>query len=247
MAKKLSVEIKEFKIHPLGASLEIEDYEGLDSYEEFIIALSGPLFNLIIAILAYGIFYIYNLNFFYHIYEVNLTLGVLNLLPAYPLDGAKILKCILSSFCLYKTANKFIAYISLLVGSFIIILGIIFLPKNILNINLMLIGGFIVYISNQSKKKSMYIVLGELIKKQSRFKKRKYLLNREISIFYKEDILSLIGYIEKNRFSIFYILDNEMNLLYKLREDEIFSILKDYGNITLEKYYIDFYNKAGKP
>ena len=42
---------------------------------------------------------------------------------------------------------------------------------------------------------------------------------------------------EKNKFNVFYVLNDEMKLLYEIREDEIFEIIKEYGNITLEEYY----------
>lgn len=241
VAKKLEVGVKKFNIHPLGATLEIEDYEGIEIYDEFIIALSGPLFNLIVAFFSYEIFKLYSIEIFMNIAEINFTLGFLNLLPAYPLDGAKILKAILCKFCLYKNVNKFITHVSLLVSLIIILLGITLLPKNILNINLILIGGFIFYLSYKKKNKSMYIVLDQLIKKQERFKKNKYILNQSVSVYYKENLLLLFNYIEKNRFNFFYILDDDMKLLYTIREDEIFELLKQYGNISLEEYYFKVY------
>ena len=149
----------------------------------------------------------------------------------------KILRCILARLLLYKSANRFMVYISILVGFFIVILGGILIPKNLININLIVIGIFIIFISYKDKNKSMYIVLDQLIKKQIRFKNKKYMINQPISVHYEETMLSIISYIEKNKFNVFYVLNDEMKLLYEIREDEIFEIIKEYGNITLEEYY----------
>lgn len=241
MAKKLNIKVDKFKVHLLGATLELDDYEGIDINDEFIIAIAGPLTNILIAFFSYVIFKYYGIEFCIDIAEINITLGVLNLIPAYPLDGAKILKCILTHFCLYKNANRFINYISIIFGFIIATLGVILVFINIININLILIGVFIIYLSYKDKNKSMYIVLDQLIKKQSRFKKKKYIANQCVSVYYKESMLSIISYIEKNKFNVFYVLDDDMRFLYKIREEEIFEILKNYGNVSLEEYYLTVY------
>lgn len=233
----LKIKVTQFNIHGFGASLEIEDYDGLDISDEFIVALAGPIANLILAFISYLILKNYNIIYFKDIMEINITLGLLNLLPAYPLDGAKILRCVLARISLYKSANRFIVYISILVGFLIAILGVILIPKNLININLIIIGIFIIFISYKDKNKSMYIVLDQLIKKQVRFKNKKYMINQSISVHYKETMLSIISYIEKNKFNTFYVLNDEMKLLYEIREDEIFEIIKEYGNISLEEYH----------
>ena len=98
----LKIKVNQFNIHGFGASLEIEDYDGLDISDEFIVALAGPIANLILAFTSYLILENYGIKCFKDIMEINLTLGLLNLLPAYPLDGAKILRCILARLLLYK-------------------------------------------------------------------------------------------------------------------------------------------------
>ena len=53
-------------------------------------------------------------------------------------------------------------------------------------------------------------------------------------------MVNLLRIIDKNRFNIFYVLDEEMNLLYVLRENEIIETLKTIGNINLREYYIKY-------
>lgn len=237
VAKKLGNNIVNFKIHPLGATLEIEDYEGLDLNDEILICVAGPLVNMIIAFLAIVLYFIYKDTLFWDIFQVNVVLGGLNLIPTYPLDGAKILRAILSKVFMYKKAHKMVIGISFIISIFIIILGVLLSTISLININIFFIGIFILYTSYTAKERTMYIVLDQIIKKNQRFKTKRYIENKDISIYYKEDFIKLLSMLEKNKFNKFYILNDKMELLYKIREDEVVEVLKSHGNMTLEEYY----------
>jgi len=51
--------------------------------------------------------------------------------------------------------------------------------------------------------------------------------------------------VDKNKFNSFYVLNEDMELLGILNEDELIKALKDYGNISLEKY-MELRNKISK-
>lgn len=82
----------------------------------------------------------------------------------------------------------------------------------------------------------MYIIMSDIIKKRKRFLKKKYIENKFLSVYYKEELLYVLGLVDKNKFNMFYVLNEEMSLLYTMSEDELLDGLKIYGNITLEEY-----------
>ena len=77
--------------------------------------------------------------------------------------------------------------------------------------------------------------MGDIIKKKYKFKKRGYIENKSISVFYKKDLISVLSIVEKNKYNIFFILDDEMKVMDIIYEEEIIEALKLYGNITLEE------------
>lgn len=237
VAKKLGNNIVDFKIHPLGAMLEIEDYEGLDLNDEVLICIAGPIVNIIAAFLAGILYCFYKDVLFLSVFEVNIVLGFFNLIPTYPLDGAKILRAILSKVFMYKKAHKIVIGISFIISIFVILLGVLLSTISLININIFLIGIFILYTSYTSKERTMYIVLDQVIKKNQRFQSKKYIENKDISVYYKEDFIKLLSMLEKNKFNKFYVLNEKMEFMYKVREDEVVEILKNHGNMTLEEYY----------
>lgn len=62
--------------------------------ESAIISIGGPLFGLIMALLSFICLFIFNYPIFFDITIVACMLNILNMLPATPLDGGKIIKYI---------------------------------------------------------------------------------------------------------------------------------------------------------
>lgn len=62
--------------------------------EDLLIAAAGPAVNLLLAAAAYSLFLLRRQPLFLTLARVNATLGAVNLLPAKPLDGEKILYCL---------------------------------------------------------------------------------------------------------------------------------------------------------
>lgn len=239
---KLNIESEKFKLHILGARLEIKDYEALNSREKLIVCFAGPVLNGIVAIIFFCIYkLILKSQYIYSTYEINLVLFIFNLLPIYPLDGGKILGAILENKMIFKDVNNILIKISYSFGIVFIllsILGIVILGE--INITSILAGIFIVYLSYNERRKVMYIIMGDITKKRERLINKKYIESRVTSVYCEQDMVNLLRIIDKNRFNIFYVLDEEMNLLYVLRENEIIETLKTIGNINLREYYIKY-------
>ncbi|MGL4655422.1 MAG: site-2 protease family protein [Sarcina sp.] len=237
VAKKIGSNIVNFKVHPLGATLEIEDYEGLEINDEILICVAGPLFNAITGITSLILVIIYGDQIFKDIFEINLVLGFMNFIPAYPLDGAKILRAILSKFFMYKKAHKISIITSFIVSTIFTVLGALLLFKNIMSINIFIVGIFMIYTTYTTKERTMYIVLDQIISKAKRFKETKYIENKDISVYCEEDFITLLSMVERNKFNTFYVLNENMEYLYEIREDEVVDVLKNEGNMSLSEYY----------
>lgn len=239
---KLNIESEKFKLHVLGARLEIKDYEDLSSREKLIICMAGPILNCFVAIVFFCIYkFFFKSEYIYSSYEINLVLFIFNLLPTYPLDGGKILGAILEEKMIFKDVNEVLIKISYLFGiAFILlsILGIFILGK--FNITSILAGVFIIYLSYSERRKVMYIIMSDITKKKERLINKKYIDSRITSVYCEQDMVNLLKIIDKNRFNIFYVLDEEMNILYILKENEIIEILKTIGNMNLREYYTKY-------
>lgn len=93
-------------ITPLGITIE---RVGLLSHRgEILLSLSAPLMNLLLA----GVYCLLGLPPF--AVSANLALGLLNLLPIYPLDGGKALSAVLFHFLTPDTAQRISRAVSMI-------------------------------------------------------------------------------------------------------------------------------------
>lgn len=142
----LGLKAKSINIMPFGLSLNFEDYSNKSLLKKLIIALAGPLTNLIIIILG-----IYN-GWENEIIYANMLIGLFNLIPLYPLDGGRIIKYTIqlttnnkdAEIVTYKLSNILIVFLTI-----ISLLGFVWLQ----NIGILLILSYLWFLINQENKR----------------------------------------------------------------------------------------------
>ena len=236
VAQKFGCKFNNVKIGILGANAELIDLDEQSDRNRLLIYLAGPCFNLFIAVCMHCIYQYFNYDFFYNSMIVNLCLGAFNLLPAYPLDGSRIFEILLSKKFLYKKSKGITEIISFTISGVLFLLFNIMLLLHKANITLFLASILMAYTTFLEKEKTMYIIMGDMVKKVRKIKDNNYIDNKSISIYYKKDLVNVLTLVDKNKFNSFYIINGDMRLLGIVHEDELIAALKEYGNISLEEY-----------
>lgn len=239
---RFGCKVYNLKVGITGANAELSDIEELSENEKLILYLSGPLMNLFLAFMLYIIYMLTNLNVFNIASSINIGLFIFNLFPAYPLDGARVLEIVLSKYVIYKRSKKIVGILSFLIACILIVVFFVSILLHKVNISLVLISGLIIYSTVLEEKSTMYIVMGDMIRKRRRLKKYDFIENRTVSVYYKNELLNVMRLVDKSKFNIFYILDDELKILKIISENELLEALKNYGNINLEEY-INISNK----
>ena len=134
-ARILGVKNISFKIQPWGVCMRCENINDLK--KEFKVSASGPLVNLFLMLISC----IFNLPDFF---TFNLFMFLINLLPVYPLDGGRMIKCILKQELTYGIAENLFRIISCLVTVLVLICGIVLLYKTEMNFSVLLIAIFLI-------------------------------------------------------------------------------------------------------
>lgn len=243
-ARILGIKDISLKIIPMGTYIESKKIDDLKPKEDILVSLAGPFLNLIFAIIFFLMSIFIKNNTIVWCGFINLSLGLFNLVPAFPLDGARVLRALLSRKIIYKKANLITIRVSFISGFFILGLFIILVINRVFNITLLLIGLLILIISYKEKERIVYIIMGDIVKKKNRFLKDNYIENKSISVYYKRDLINLLGIVDKNKNNIFTILDENMKVLGVVYEYEVIETLKLYGNMSIEEYMIKREKKA---
>ena len=104
---KLGYKLNKIILMPFGAIID-GDLKGISFRDEIYVAVCGPLCNLITAGFFVALWWLFPTMYAFTdtaCYS-SLTIAVINLLPAYPLDGGRILKCALCEFFLKRHPNE---------------------------------------------------------------------------------------------------------------------------------------------
>ena len=235
VANSFGVKLYNFHLRITGVSAELKDFDDLNEKKRLIVFLSGPFFNFI-AVIVLGILQCYFDNYLLTD-SLNINLGILlfNLLPAYPLDGIRAYEILLGRKILYKKAKKILIKISFGVAILMTAAFVLNIYIHKANISLVLAAALITYSTFLEKENTMYIILGNLIKKRRQFIKEDYMENKSLSVYYKKELVKVLSLVDINKFNSFFVLDEELRFLGIVREDELMDALKEYGNITLEE------------
>ncbi len=220
------------EILPYGAKLNLKEMDEASIEEDIIISLSGPIINLLLAVF----FYFFTFKYSEFIARVNIALFIFNMLPAFPLDGGRVVRSLLCKKVTLRKANKISAVLGMLFGFLLMFCFFVTFFKHNVNISLGIASVFIITFSYKEKRRAAYIIMADIVNKKMKFLKRGYIENKSISIHYKKDLLEVLSIMEKNKYNVFTVLDDELIILDIIYEGEIINGLKAYGNITIEQF-----------
>lgn len=167
-AAALGIRAKEVVLLPVGGVVGVQRFPD-NAVKELVINLAGPLFSLLLAFIASRLLHLHTSFWDMHIpygegdknyllftfFLVNLFIGSFNLIPAFPMDGGRILRGILALRWNYIRATNFVHTLGFLIVILLIILSVLlksFLPA--------LIAVFIMLVSSTEQS---YAVIRSLV------------------------------------------------------------------------------------
>lgn len=146
VAQYYKIRVPHITLLPIGGVASLEKMPE-KPVQEFFIAIAGPLVNFVISILLLPVlllflssrsaetnlsmssmlFYLRQQSFFgliAYLFVTNIMLGVFNLLPAFPMDGGRILRSLLALILPYVQATKIAVLIGRIVAAALFLFGI---------------------------------------------------------------------------------------------------------------------------
>ncbi len=149
------IEVKSITLFFFGGVAGIEKEE-MKPQDEFVMAIAGPLFSLVLGGVCYVLFvYVvagFWLPIFSYLYQLNITLAIFNLVPAFPLDGGRAFRALLFwRLGDLRRATKIAASCGKGFGIFLIVIGVFSLfSKMGGGLWFVFLGGFLYFIAGLS-------------------------------------------------------------------------------------------------
>jgi Zn-dependent protease/predicted transcriptional regulator len=151
-AKRFKIITKSITLLPIGGLAQMEKLPEKPS-QELSVAIAGPLVNIVISVILFlylqaidgfptseqlmTMEYINWDNFVFNLFVANLVLAAFNLIPAFPMDGGRVLRALLATKYNREKATKIAAGIGQFLAILFVFLGIF------ANVWLVFIGIFI--------------------------------------------------------------------------------------------------------
>ena len=227
-AAKLGYSLNKIVLMPFGAIID-GDLKNLALKDEIFVAICGPLCNLLTALFFGALWwfaptmYAFTDTAFYS----SLSIAFVNLLPAYPLDGGRILKCLLARAYLKKYPSESQAEekagktCQILTLSFALLLFLIFLflwLRKTFNLSLFAFSLFLCVSAFGNKDRSA--IYGKLD-----FSHKKALQKgveiRRVAVLSDRAIKDVFPFLSKSAYLILEVYDENENHLFNLSQNQI--------------------------
>jgi len=210
-AKSFGWRIREVRLLPFGGVAVTDDEGSAPAHEEIVVALAGPLQNAVMvgfacAMKATGVS---DPAWWDYFLQSNLLIGLFNLLPIQPLDGGKMLKAVLSYLLAYHQTMVIVTATGMLLGLFIIALSLSPWHGQGVQLNLMLIGCFLVYANWQDYRNIPYLHMRFLMSRNERFLQwmARGTLAQPIVVSGRRKIADVMRMFMRERYHLIYVLN----------------------------------------
>ena len=163
MAGRAGYRLSKITLTPFGA-VASGNIEGLKFYDELFIAAAGPAVNLAVGLLFVAFWWIFPETYAFTdiAAEANFTLAAVNLIPAYPLDGGRILSALLSIKIGGERASKICKAVSVFLA-LLLIAGFVFTLFYTPNVSLLIFAVFVLVGAFDRGKENKYVKINSVM------------------------------------------------------------------------------------
>ncbi|GAA4884370.1 site-2 protease family protein [Flaviramulus aquimarinus] len=158
-AKRFGIDTKKITLLPIGGVASLERIPESPK-QELLVTLAGPLVNLIIALFLYYLVPVEEFmhlnftesfemlmsfslqNFLFFLFVVNVGLVIFNIIPAFPMDGGRILRALLAMKMSRVKATQIAANIGQTIAVLFLLVGLLYNPFLILIALIVFLGAY---------------------------------------------------------------------------------------------------------
>ncbi len=218
-------------IMPFGMTLRLSARIIRSTEKEIIIALAGPLANILMLGIGrlltayYGGASLSLLLFRF----LNLASLAVNLLPCLPLDGGRVVKALLIKRMGYLSAASVMRRLSRIITVLLAAAGVVLLMITRLNISLLMAAGFLALHMAEEQRQNEYIIMQELLYNKEKLRRRGAMRSRTISAMDNvraRDIFKMLGY---DSYYIIFIVDSAQKPVRTVTEAQLVAAILQKG------------------
>ena len=228
-AKRYNIKTKDITLLPIGGLARLESIPEKPT-EELVVAIAGPAVNIVLALVTSFFITIPDIkeltvqlsgginsgNFFLNFFIVNIWLAVFNLIPAFPMDGGRVLRALLAMKFERHIATNIAATIGQVIAVGFVIIGFFISP-------FLIIIGLFIFIA--AKAESEYTTAKSIL---SGYKVKDVLMKEYKTIDANATIKTAVHILLNGQYKYFLVTENNKPI-GTLSRDEMIKALSEQG------------------
>ncbi len=238
IATALGMTVGEMELFPFGCAAKLQCF-AMSRAKEIAVAAAGPAVNMLAACAVFFIDkYAASIAVAEKLIASNLALAAVNMLPALPLDGGRIVRAIFASFMGYKRATRLMAIAGIFFAAVLLAAGVWALMRDTLNPSFFVMGLFLCIAAVKELKSAPYTLIRDFSGKRLAFDKRKTLSVNRFAALQTETLRDIMRELEAGKYNVVTVLDKDLGVIGELDEKEILAGMMEKGTqVTLGSIY----------
>lgn len=223
-AAKLGYKLNKIVLMPFGAVID-GDLSGISLKDEIFVAICGPLCNLLTAVFFVALWWLTPTVYAFTdtACYTSLAIALVNLLPAYPLDGGRVLRCVLVRAFAQKEAKtgkaeekaeKICRVFTLIISACFFVAFALVTPKNV---SLLLFGGFLLLGGVGNKERATYGKMDFSCKDAL----QKGVELKRVAVLDRCAIKDVLGFLTRGSYLVLEVYDEQEKHLFDLPQNEL--------------------------
>lgn len=219
MARALGQRFEQLELMPFGGVARMDSAISLRPYQEMLIALAGPAASLLLSLIiaAAGLKGLLARDML----RTSLSLALVNLLPALPLDGGRALRAVCTERLGRARATRLFVRVGVFLGMGIILLGVFAAVQGIVNPMLFLMGVYLIYAALKEKESLAAACIAALHGRAERLRREGMLPVRFIAADLESPPERLAARLTAGSYHLFALVDKRMHMVETMDEGEV--------------------------
>ena len=232
-AARLGYRLNSIYLMPYGAVID-GDLTDLTLKDEILVAIAGPICNLLTALSFASLWWFYPTSYAYtdQACFLSLSVALVNFLPAYPLDGGRVLKCALTlRFVNVKNlpfqtalrrAEKICRFVTIFLSATLLCVFFLLARRGTLNYSVLGFVFFLVAGIFSKNTDARYLKIGySHLTALSRGVEIK-----RVAVLKSTPLKSILRYLCQGKYLLLEIYDNQEKLVGEMRQTQFCEALK---------------------
>jgi stage IV sporulation protein FB len=230
-AKSFGWNVKEVQLLPFGGVAVVEELGAVPAHEDLIVALAGPLQHvwMIFFAIIMRLLNPVSTEWWNYFIEVNLMIGLFNLLPVLPLDGGRVLQSLFGYMMPYHRSIFYTTVLSLVLSVIVIGLCVYQFITGLLPLNLLVIGLFLFASNWFAYRQLPFHFLRFLISRGERVSRlvMKGTLAQPIVVTGQRSISDILRLFMREKYHLIYVINEKGRIQAILPEQQLINRFLD--------------------